>query len=156
MRPAAALGLALLLGACASVPPRAELARPSHARAQSLEVDGHLRAALLEWKVARAIEPDDAAARAAEARLAARIEGLVATKVTEARGALQRGAALQARRLLLAALALDPANATAADMLRGIGDVEFVTYTVRAGDTLASLAQRYYGDRSRGEVIWET
>ncbi|HEV8583550.1 MAG TPA: LysM domain-containing protein, partial [Methylomirabilota bacterium] len=47
-------------------------------------------------------------------------------------------------------------NATAADMLRGIGDVEFVTYTVRAGDTLASLAQRYYGDRSRGEVIWET
>jgi tetratricopeptide (TPR) repeat protein len=34
--------------------------------------------------------------------------------------------------------------------------VEFVTHTVRAGDTLAALAQRYYGDRSRSEVIWET
>jgi tetratricopeptide (TPR) repeat protein len=34
--------------------------------------------------------------------------------------------------------------------------VEFLTHTVRAGDTLASLAERYYGDRSRGEVIWET
>ena len=27
---------------------------------------------------------------------------------------------------------------------------------MRAGDTLAALAQRYYGDRSRSEVIWET
>jgi tetratricopeptide (TPR) repeat protein len=27
---------------------------------------------------------------------------------------------------------------------------------VRSGDTLAALAQRYYGDRSRSEVIWET
>jgi hypothetical protein len=27
---------------------------------------------------------------------------------------------------------------------------------VKAGDTLSSLAERYYGDRSRGEVIWET
>ena len=35
-------------------------------------------------------------------------------------------------------------------------EVEFISYTVRQGDTLASLAQRYYGDRSRSEVIWET
>ncbi|MFI5327619.1 MAG: LysM peptidoglycan-binding domain-containing protein, partial [Candidatus Rokuibacteriota bacterium] len=35
-------------------------------------------------------------------------------------------------------------------------EVEFLTHTVRAGDTLTALAQRYYGDRSRGEVIWET
>ena len=27
---------------------------------------------------------------------------------------------------------------------------------MRSGDTLAALAQRYYGDRSRSEVIWET
>src|SRR5262249_57086788 len=35
-------------------------------------------------------------------------------------------------------------------------DVEFVTHTVKPGDTLQSLALRYYGDRSRSEVIWET
>lgn len=156
MRAAAALGAVLLLGACATAPPKAELAAPAHARARALEADGHLRAALLEWKVARTIDPGDAAARAGEARLAARIEEGVAAKVTDARGALQRGAALQARRLLLGALALDPANATATEMLRRIGDIEFVTHTVRAGDTLASLAERYYGDRARGEVIWET
>lgn len=138
------------------MPPQAELARPSHARAQALEAEGDLHGALLEWKVARTIDPDDAAARASEVRLAARIEGLVAEKVTEARAARERRAPLQARRLLLGALALDPGNATAAEMLRGIGDIEFVTYTVRAGDTLASLAERYYGDRARSEVIWET
>ena len=156
MRAAAALGAALVLGACATAPSAPELLAPTHAKAKKLEADGQLRPALLEWKVARAIDPNDTEARANEARLAARIEGLATAKVTEARASLQRGAALQARRLLLSALALDPANATAADLLRGIGDVEFATYTVRAGDTLASLAERYYGDRARGEVIWET
>jgi len=155
MRVAAALGAALVLAACAPLPSRPELLGPSHARAKKLEADGQLRPALLEWKVARAIDPNDAETRANEARLAARIEGLVAARVTEARGALQRGAPLQARRLLLSALALDPTNTTAAELLRGIGDVDFVTYTVRAGDTLASVAERYYGDRARGEVIWE-
>jgi tetratricopeptide (TPR) repeat protein len=31
-----------------------------------------------------------------------------------------------------------------------------VNHTVRAGESLASIAQLYYGDRSRSEVIWET
>jgi tetratricopeptide (TPR) repeat protein len=156
MRLAAALGVVLMLGGCATVATRPELLAPSRARAKALERDGQLRPALLEWKVARALNPNDAEARASEARLAARIEGLVAVKVGDARAAIQRGAPLQARQALLSALALDPSNTTAAELLRGIGDVEFATYTVRAGDTLATLAERYYGDRTRGEVIWET
>jgi tetratricopeptide (TPR) repeat protein len=156
MRMVIALGAALLTAACATVTAKPDLLTPTHTKARALERDGHLRAALLEWKVARTIDPADAKARANEARLAARIEGLVATKVGEARASAQRGANLQARHSLLAALALDPANVTAAELLRGIGDVEFVVYTVRAGDTLDSLADRYYGDRARGEVIWET
>jgi tetratricopeptide (TPR) repeat protein len=156
MRLAAALGAALILGGCVTVPTRPELLAPSRARAKSLERDGQLRPALLEWKVARAIDPNDAEARANEARLTARIEGLVATKVGDARAALQRGAPLQARQALLSALALDPSSTIAAELLRGIGDIEFASYTVRAGDTLASIAERYYGDRTRAEVIWAT
>jgi tetratricopeptide (TPR) repeat protein len=34
--------------------------------------------------------------------------------------------------------------------------VRQVNHTVRAGESLASIAQFYYGDRSRSEVIWET
>ncbi|HEY3097925.1 MAG TPA: LysM peptidoglycan-binding domain-containing protein [Methylomirabilota bacterium] len=152
----AVLVAALVLGACVTVPTKSELIRPARVRAKALERDGQLRPALLQWKVARAIDSNDAEARANEARLTARIEGLVAAKVAEARGAQQRNAPLQARRALLVALALDPMSTTVAELLRSIGDIEFVTYTVRAGDTLASLAERYYGDRARGEVIWET
>ena len=88
MRVSAALAAALLLGACATASTKPELAASSHAKARKLEKDGQLRPALLEWKVARAIDASDAEARANEARLTARIEGLVATKVTEARGLL--------------------------------------------------------------------
>jgi tetratricopeptide (TPR) repeat protein len=52
---------------------------------------------------------------------------------------------------------MDPDNATAAGLLRGsVREVVSVTHTVRAGETLSSLAERYYGDRARSEVIWET
>jgi tetratricopeptide (TPR) repeat protein len=64
---------------------------------------------------------------------------------------------VEARRQLLLALALDPGNRVAFDLLQSdTREVEFITHTVRAGDTLSALAQRYYGDRSRSEVIWET
>ena len=141
------------------VPPRARqaLAAPHAERARRLESDGRLRAALLEWKIARTIDPEDPAARDAEATLAARIEAVVTERVNEARASLQRGAHVEARRRLLSALALDPSNAIAFGMLRhDVKDVEFVLHTVRPGESLASLAQRYYGDRARLEVIWET
>jgi len=137
--------------------PRARLAKPHQERALALERDGLLRGALDEWKIARTIDPDDATAREAQTRLEARIEGLVAQRVGEARAALARGSHVEAQRRLLGVLALDPANRMAMTMLQSeVRDVEFLTHTVRAGDTLAALAERYYGDRSRSEVIWET
>jgi len=148
---------ALLLAGCATVPPRAELVAAHAQRARTLERDGQLRAALLEWKVARAIDPDDAVARAEQTRLEARIGKRVAERLAEARAALARGAQSDARRKLLAVLALDPENATAVALLRGPArDGEFIAHTVKAGETLSSIAERYYGDGSRSEVIWET
>jgi tetratricopeptide (TPR) repeat protein len=37
-----------------------------------------------------------------------------------------------------------------------VKEIRFVPHTVRAGETLATIAERYYGDRARSEVIWET
>ena len=37
-----------------------------------------------------------------------------------------------------------------------VREVRQINHTVRAGKSLASIAQLYYGDRSRSEVIWET
>ena len=133
------------------------LAAAHRDRARALEADGRLRGALDEWRAARMVEPADAAAREGEARLLARIEAVVAERVAEARAALARGAHVEARRKLLAALAADPTSRPAFEMLQAqVHQIQFVTHTVRAGETLASIAQRYYGDRARSEVIWET
>jgi len=158
MRPTAVVvGGALLLAGCATVAPRAELVSAHAQRARTLERDGQLRAALLEWKVARAIDPEDGAARAEQTRLEGRIGKRVAERLAEARAAVARGAQSEARRKLLSVLALDPENATAVALLRGPAhEGESIIHTVRAGETLSSIAERYYGDGSRSEVIWET
>ena len=169
---AAALGLAL--GGCASLTSTAPtgpgepgegaspiardpLAARHRQQAEALERDGQLRRAAEEWKIALAIAPGDARARESLRALQAHIDQAVAERLDEGRKALARGVQVEARRKFLAALALDPSNRAAFDALQSdTREVEFITHTVRAGDTLTALAQRYYGDRSRGEVIWET
>jgi tetratricopeptide (TPR) repeat protein len=155
------LGMVVALGGCAVLPFGGATARPTvaetyRAKAELYERDGALRPALEAVNVALTLEPDDAGGRALKARLEARIERDVAEHVEQARAAVARQAYLEARRHYLAALALDPTNATAFEGLRSdVKEVRFVTHTVRAGETLGSIAQRYYGDRSRSEVIWE-
>lgn len=179
-----ALALALGLGACATAPPAPEPPRAAPApppapapvaapeppppsprqllavehreQAAKLEAEGQLHRARDEWKIALTVAPDDAAAQKGLAAVDARIERDVAAHIQEGRAALSRGVTAEARRQFLQALALDPANRTAFDALQELREPEFILYTVRAGDTFGSLAQRYYGDRGRGEVIAET
>ena len=136
---------------------REQLAARHRTQAEAFEKDGLLRRALDEWKIARMVSPSDAAAWEGQIKLEARIEETVAARIEEARGALARGSHVEARRRLLTALALDPGSRMAFEVLQNEArEVEFIPHTVRAGETLAALAQRYYGDRSRSEVIWET
>lgn len=175
--------LGLGLGACAtpapiappppisSVPPRVEvpppptpvaplpsererLAAPHNEASERFEKAGELRRALDESKIALTINPGDAKAQEARKRLEGLIARGVAQRIDEGRAALARGAYVEARRRFLAALALDPANATAQEALRNEArEMDTVNHTVRSGDTLASLAQQYYGDSARAEVI---
>jgi tetratricopeptide (TPR) repeat protein len=136
--------------------PRAALAAPHRERAEALQKEGALRAALAEWTIAHTLDPGDATVIEVKRRLEARIEREVAARVQQGRVALAREQHLEARRHFLAALALDPHNLIAFEALRNdVRDVRFVTHTVRSGETLGSIAQRYYGDRSRSEVLWE-
>jgi tetratricopeptide (TPR) repeat protein len=155
-----ALVAVVALAGCALVPfktlDRHHVADAQRAKAEALEREGALRAALDATGVALALDPDDARARALKSRLLARIAREVAERLGQARAAVARRADLEARRHFLAVLALDPGNAAAFDGLRNqVQEVRFITHTIRAGDTLGSIAQRYYGDRSRSEVIWE-
>jgi tetratricopeptide (TPR) repeat protein len=154
------------LAACATANAPAPAASPStverlveehrnHARA--LEQAGDLRRALDEWKIALTLAPDDAAAREGRTRVEKALEDGVTTRVRLGQDALRRGAYLEARRHLLAALALDPGNKVAFTALRDeVKEMRSVSHTVARGETLGSIAERYYGDRARAEVIWET
>lgn len=133
------------------------LVLPHRDRATAAEQAGRLRQALDEWKIALTIAPADATALGGRRRVEAAIEQGVAEQIRLGRAALQKHDQLEARRRFLAALALDPANATAFQALQTeVKEVRFVSYTVKRGDTLAGIAEYYYGDRSRSEVIWET
>jgi tetratricopeptide (TPR) repeat protein len=153
------VGAAALLTGCAIVTtgstPRS-LAESHHRRAAALEQKGELRRALDEWKIALTIEPHDRVARDRKTRLERRLAGGVATHTRLAQEALRRGAPVEARRHLLAVLALDPANRTAFETLQGVREVAFAVHTVGRGESLADIAERYYGDRLRAEVIWQT
>jgi len=154
------LGLALILGACATVAGTPSSYGPLVARhrekALKLERSGDLRRALDEWQIALTLEPRNAAAREGQARLEARLQRLLANRLRQGQEALRRGAQLEARRHFLVALALDPGNKVAFETLRDrVKEIHFVSHTVARGETLASIADRYYGDRLRSEVIWE-
>jgi tetratricopeptide (TPR) repeat protein len=133
---------------------RARLAAPHDELSQQLERAGDLRRALDESRIALTIDPDDRTAQEAQKRLEAQIERGVTQRIEEGRAALTRGAYAEARRRFLAALALDPTNVGAQEALRKEApEMDVVNHTVRPGETLASLAQQYYGDSARAEVI---
>jgi len=163
--------MAVTAAACAtSAPPPVEQAAPGgmvptqrqalvasyNERAQALETDGRLREALEARKIALTVDPDNAAARDGLRAAQAKIDGLISQRLAEGRAAQARGAQVVARRSFLGVLALDPENRAAFEALREqTPDVEGLPHIVRAGDTLAGLAQQYYGNRALGEVIAE-
>jgi tetratricopeptide (TPR) repeat protein len=161
------IAVALALAACATVtapaPPSASpstvdgLGEDHRKHARALEQAGDLRRALDEWKVALTLAPDDAAAREGRSRVEKALEDGVTTRIRLGQDALRRGAYLEARRHLLGVLALDPGNKVAFIALRDeVKELRSVSHTVARGETLGSIAERYYGDRARAEVIWET
>lgn len=137
--------------------PRQQLAGGHRDRARQLERSGDLRQALDEWKIALTIDPADQAAQDGRRQLQVRLERAIAERTTQGREALAKGEHLEARRHFLAVLAMDPANQAAFSALQNdVKEIRFVPHTVKAGETLAMIAERYYGDRGRSEVIWET
>ena len=133
------------------------LVAPHRDKAAQLTAQGKLREARETWKVALTIDPQDAIALEESRKLDERIQQAASERLARGQEALKRGAHLDARGHFLAVLALDPANREAFAALQNqVREVKQINHTVRAGESLASIAQQYYGDRSRSEVIWET
>jgi peptidoglycan/xylan/chitin deacetylase (PgdA/CDA1 family)/nucleoid-associated protein YgaU len=136
---------------------RDALAAAHNDRADQLEQQGRLRQALEERLVALTINPRDRKALDAQKRLEGRITQESAALVQEAKALLGRGLVGEAQQRLLVALSLDPTNRPAFETLQNdVREVMSIVHTVRAGDTCPALAELYYGDRLRCEVIAET
>ena len=136
---------------------RDALAAAHNDRADQLEQQGRLRQALEERLVALTINPRDRKALDAQKRLEGRITQESAALVQEAKALLGRGLVGEAQQRLLVALSLDPTNRPAFESLQNdVREVMSIVHTVRAGDTCPALAELYYGDRLRCEVIVET
>jgi peptidoglycan/xylan/chitin deacetylase (PgdA/CDA1 family) len=136
---------------------RDRLAASHNERSEQLEKRGLLRQALEERAIALTIAPGDRKTQDAQKRLEGRITQEVAGLLQEGRTLLDRGVLGEAQQRFLTALSLDPTNRTAFETLQNeVREVMFITHTVRAGDTCVSLAELYYGDKLRCEVITET
>jgi peptidoglycan/xylan/chitin deacetylase (PgdA/CDA1 family)/nucleoid-associated protein YgaU len=136
---------------------RDRLTAAHNERSEQLEKRGLLRQALEERTIALTITPGERKAQEAQKRLDGRIAQEVAGLLQEGRALLDRGVLGEAQQRFLTALSLDPTNRTAFETLQNeVREVLFITHTVRPGDTCVSLAELYYGDKLRCEVIAET
>ena len=160
---ALATWLLCFAAACATVQegphqsPFENLLAPNREKAASLAAQGNLRGAGDAWKVALTIDPKDSIALEESGKIEERIKQAVADRLARGEDALKRNAFIEARNHFLAVLALEPSNREAFVALQTrVREVRQINHTVRAGESLASIAQLYYGDRSRSEVIWET
>ncbi len=136
---------------------RDRLAASHNERSEQLEKRGLLRQALEERAIALTIVPGDRKTLDAQKRLEVRITQEVAGLLQEGRTLLDRGVLGEAQQRYLTALSLDPTNRMAFETLQNeVREVMFITHLVRAGDTCVSLAELYYGDKLRCEVIAET
>ena len=136
---------------------RERLAASHNERSERMEQRGLLRQALEERAIALTIAPGDRKAQDAQKRLQGRITQEVAGLLQEGRALLDRGVLGEAQRRFLTALSLEPTNRIAFETLQNeVREVMFITHTVRVGDTCVSLAELYYCDKHRCEVIAET
>jgi tetratricopeptide (TPR) repeat protein len=143
--------------AAPAVSPVESLVAPHRDKAGQLEAEGDLRGALNEWKVALTLNPKDPLSIQGRQKTEDRIRVVVDEALAKGRDSLKRGVQLEARRQYLRALALDPSNKAAFDALQNEAKQgRILNHTVRRGETLSSIAELYYRDRSRSEVIWET
>jgi peptidoglycan/xylan/chitin deacetylase (PgdA/CDA1 family)/nucleoid-associated protein YgaU len=136
---------------------RDRLAASHNEKSEQLEKGGFLRQALEERAIALTIAPGDRKAQEAHKRLETQIARDVASLLQEGRALLDRGVLGEAQQRFLTALSLEPTNRPAFEALQNdVREVLFITHTVRPGDTCVSLAELYYGDKLRCEVIAET
>lgn len=127
--------------------------------ARAFERNGELWRALAETRVALTVDVQSQCAAEIRRRLEGTIDRAVTDAVRSGQAAQARVDSVEAQRSFLKALALEPSNQIAFKALQTPRPTptsiegRFISHRVRQGETLEFLAELYYGDRSRGELL---
>ena len=129
--------------------PRQQLAVGHRDRAQRLERAGELRQALDEWKIALTIDPADAAAQARRRQIEARLGDQSASGSARAGRRWPRATTWRRGGTFWRCSPWTRRTRSRFSALQDdVKEIRFVPHTVKAGETLATIAERYYGDRA--------
>ena len=124
------------------------------AKALAEERQGDPRTALLHWRVVRAFLPEDPEAVGRVTALERELRSAADGHLRKGKERYQDGMYEEARRELLAALALDPFLEEAAVYLKQrLVRQDSRTYVTREGDTPTSVAREIYGDPGKDFLV---
>lgn len=123
-------------------------------RATALEAQGDLPQAVLAWRVAAALAPDNADAKGKIEALASAIDQAAMELYKQGVVHFRAHEWEKARNRFLAALRLNPGHAQALFYLKlRMNRPDAEVYTVQPGDSLAQIAATRYDDASKADIV---
>lgn len=159
---AVTLLLVLSLAGCASMGgtdrPNPELSAQYLAKAQELEKQGDLPAAMEKYKLALTADPGNSSAAEGQERLSAQLAKMADERYNLGMKYYNQGKYGLARNEFLTALKYQPDHTSAAKMLvsrepeKAAG---YVFHVIKPGESLSMIAKKYYGDYKKYDIISE-
>ena len=150
--------LLAMLAACATAPSSRKLGADYLAKAQAFEQEGDLVAAYEHYQLTLTVQPENQTAKDKVAELAPQLKALADDHYQTGVQFYKMGQYPQARQAFLTALRYNPEHKGAKDKLaefdRGVSAAnKYILHTIKPGETISSLADKYYGDYRKFHII---
>ncbi|MDJ0804141.1 MAG: tetratricopeptide repeat protein [Desulfobacterales bacterium] len=150
--------LLAMVAACATAPSSRKLGADYMAKAQAFEQDGDLVAAYEHYQLTLTVQPNNKTAQDKVAEIGPQLATLAEDHYQTGLQFYKMGQYPQARQAFLTALRYNPehegAKGKLAEFDRGVSSAnKYILHTVKAGDTISSVADKYYGDYRKFHII---
>jgi tetratricopeptide (TPR) repeat protein len=153
-----------VVASCAQAPPSKP--PPAHppdhyiSKAQEFEARGDLIEALEQYKVALTVDPENQLAKEKIGQIESKLGKLAEEHYQNGLEFHRKGEYSRARQEFLTTLRFNPDHPEAKKMLQEhvLGEQKvkgYVVHTIRSGESISMLAQKYYGDLGKFQIIAE-
>lgn len=153
------IALSIFFASCSLMdmsPPDPEMAAQYVLRAQKLEQQGDLPAALEQYKLANTADPENSTAKESIDRLTKKLSKMADERYRLGMKYHSQGKYGLARKEFLTALKYRPDHPLASKMLVSREPQEapnYIFHVVKSGESLSMIAKEYYGDYKKFDVI---